>query len=245
MIEGRIIEATDSFQRQVGVNWGFSGSDYKIGTSKQGDVNLRPSLAINTADAGGSSIQVNIGALDIFGSIAATLSLAEAENKIRILSSPRIVTLSNEKATITQTIQRPYRSVIVSNGVTTETVTFKNLELLLDVTPQITSDASVIMNIKVKRDLVGEILSGNASIETREANTKVMVKNGQTSVIGGVYQNDSSNEIVGVPWLKDIPFLGSLFRYSNTANRRTELMIFLTPRIVSAGTDSIDKSVKN
>ncbi len=249
LIEGRIIEATDSFQRQVGINWGFSGSPYKVGTGTQGDVTIRPSLSISpgqvNANSGGS-LGFQLGTLDIFGSISATLSLAEIENKIRILSSPRIVTLSNEKATITQTIQRPYTTTTVTPGAPAiSTVTFKNLELLLDVTPQITSDASVIMSIKVKRDLVGESVNGNASIESREANTKVMVKNGQTSVIGGVYQNDSSNEVSGVPWLKDIPVLGSLFRFSDTKSRRTELMIFLTPRIVSAGSESIAKPVTN
>lgn len=249
LIEGRIIEATDSFQRQVGINWGFSGSPYKVGNGTQGDVTIRPSLSISPGQANansGGSLGFQLGTLDIFGSISATLSLAEIENKIRILSSPRIVTLSNEKATITQTIQRPYTTTTVTAGAPAiSSVTFKNLELLLDVTPQITSDASVIMSIKVKRDLVGESVNGNASIESREANTKVMVKNGQTSVIGGVYQNDTSNEVTGVPWLKDIPVLGSLFRFSDTKTRRTELMIFLTPRIVSAGSDSLGKSATN
>lgn len=244
LIEGRIIEATDSFQRQVGINWGFAGGSVKVGTGKQGDVLLRPNLSLNNNVDATNSLGFTLGALDIFGSLNATLSLAETENKIRILSSPRIVTLSNERATITQTIQRPYVTVTpaTGNSPATTQVTFKDIKLALDVTPQITSDASVIMHIKVQRDLVGETVGNQASIESREASTKVMVKNGQTSVIGGVYQNDSNNQISGVPWLKDIPVLGSLFRFTDTRTRRTELMIFLTPRIVSAGSDSITKS---
>jgi type IV pilus assembly protein PilQ len=247
LIEGRVIEATDSFQRQIGVNWGFGGIQTTIGKSKQGDVTIRPSLNISNGSAGGNTLGFQMGTLDIFGQLSATLSLAENENKIRILASPRIVTLSNENAKITQSIQRPYiTTTTAENGTTTSSVTFKNLDLTLDVTPQITSDASVIMTIKVKRDLVGEIVAGQASIESREANTKVMVKNGQTSVIGGVYQNDSNFVVAGVPWLKDIPFLGSLFRFTDTSTRRTELMIFLTPRIVSAGTDSsVNKQTTN
>ncbi len=242
LIEGRIIEATDSFQRQIGINWSFSGAPQNLGTSGQGEVSIRPNLAITTGSASVGTLGFQLGRLDIFGTISATLSLAELENKIRILASPRVVTLSNEKATISQNIQRPYLKVTTVNGVTSSSPEFKNLELLLDVTPQVTSDASVIMSIKVKRDLIGEVVNGEASVESREANTKVMVKNGQTSVIGGVYQNDSTNSVTGVPWLKDIPVLGSLFRFSDTNTRRTELMIFITPRVVSAGTDSMNKS---
>ncbi len=240
LIEGRIIEATDSFQRQIGINWGFSGNQVKVGKSRDGDVNIRPQLQISNGNNLSNNLGFTMGTLDIFGQLSANLTLAEVENKIRILSSPRIVTLSNEKAVINQTIKRPYRSIVTTQNTTTETITFQNLELVLDVTPQITSDASVIMNIKVKRDLVGEavVVGGERSIESREATTKVMVKNGQTSVIGGVYQNDSNDSVAGVPWLKDIPVLGSLFKFKDTTNRRTELMIFLTPRIVAAGSDS-------
>lgn len=240
LIEGRIIEATDSFQRQIGINWGFSGNQVKVGKSRDGDVNIRPQLQISNGNNLSNNLGFTMGTLDIFGQLSANLTLAEVENKIRILSSPRIVTLSNEKAVINQTIKRPYRTIVTTQNTTTETITFQNLELVLDVTPQITSDASVIMNIKVKRDLVGEavVVGGERSIESREATTKVMVKNGQTSVIGGVYQNDSNDSVAGVPWLKDIPVLGSLFKFKDTTNRRTELMIFLTPRIVAAGSDS-------
>lgn len=244
LIEGRIIEATDSFQRQIGINWGFTGRDINVGKSSQGAVTLRPSLNIDNGTAPNNSFSFQMGTLDIFGQINAALTLAEVENKIRILSSPRIVTLSNEKATISQKIERPYTTAtFLPNGQTGQPqVSFKTLELLLDVTPQITSDASVIMNIIVKRDLVGERVGDQVSVESREARTKVMVKNGQTSVIGGVYQNDSNDRETGVPWLKDVPVLGSLFKYKEIDNRRTELMIFLTPRIVSAGSDSLGKT---
>ncbi len=245
LIEGRIIEATDSFERQIGINWGFTGSPVKVGTSKQGDVNLKPSLTINPnpqTSAMANSLSFQMGTLDIFGQLSAQLALAENENKIKILASPRIVTLSNEKAQIKEVIKQPYAQRTIQNGVITESVQFQDINLGLEVTPQITSDASVIMKINVQRDLLGEAVNNVSSIEHREADTKVMVKNGQTSVIGGVYQNDSNIQSNGVPWLKDIPVLGTLFRYKDTKTRRTELMIFLTPRIVAAGSDSSEKA---
>jgi type IV pilus assembly protein PilQ len=246
LIEGRIIEATDEFTREMGINWNFSGQSIAVGHSSQGNVSLKPNLTMQNGPAiAGTSLNFQMGTLDIFGQLSAALSLAETENKIRILASPRVVTLSNEKATINETIKRPYQSVVVNGNTSTNTVTFQNIELVLEVTPQITSDASVIMNMRVKRDLPGAEVAGQAQIETREAVTKVMVRNGQTSVIGGVYQNDSTSTATGVPWLKDVPVLGSLFKYSKIDNRRTELMIFVTPRIVAAGSDSIEKTAGN
>lgn len=235
LIEGRIIEATDSFQRQVGINWNFSGSEYILGRSNQGTIRVLPSLNIATGTTTASNLQLQFGTFDILGDLGAVLSMNELENKIRTLSSPRIVTLSNEKATINQKISIPIPSVQMTTTGPLNSFQFRDLELKLDVTPQITSNASVIMNISVKRELQGARINDQVSIESREASTKVMVKNGQTSVIGGVYQNDANDTVAGIPFLKDIPVLGSLFKSKNTDNRRTELMIFLTPRIVAAG----------
>ncbi len=237
LIEGRIIEATDSFQRQLGVNWfaGGSNAGYRLGQSSNADIVVRPTLNIQTGVAASSSLNLNLSTFDILGNINATLSLNELENKIRTLSSPRIVTLSNEKATINQKISIPIPTIQTTAAGTQTTYAFRDLELKLEVTPQITSNASVIMNIVVKREIQGARINDQLSVESREASTKVMVRNGQTSVIGGVYQNDLNELNQGVPVLKDIPVLGSLFRTKNTDTRRTELMIFLTPRIVAAG----------
>ena len=246
LIEGRIIEATDQFRRQVGINWGFSGGQYVLGQSGQGSVTLRPELTISTGQPSASQLNLSLGSLDVLGDINALISMNELESKVRVLSSPRIVTLSNEKATINQKVSIPIASLSTTPTGTIQTFTFRDMELKLEVTPQITSNASVIMNILVKREIEGPAPIGSTapSIESREASTKVMVKNGQTSIIGGVYQNDSNDTTNGVPYLKDIPVLGSLFRSKNTTNRRTELMIFLTPRIVVAGFSSPEDDMK-
>lgn len=245
LIEGRIIEATDQFQRQVGINWGFSGGQYTVGQSGQGSVTLRPELTISTGQPSASQLNLTLGSLDVLGDINALISMNELESKVRVLSSPRIVTLSNEKATINQKVSIPISTITATQTGNIQSFTFRDLELKLEVTPQITSNASVIMNILVKREIEVPAPSGSApSIESREASTKVMVKNGQTSIIGGVYQNDSNDSTNGVPYLKDIPVLGSLFRSKTTSSRRTELMIFLTPRVVVAGFASPEDDIK-
>lgn len=229
LIEGRIIEASDSFSRSIGVNWSADGVETSVGNG----VTLRPGIGVDTgAGTGNATLSLQLGTLDILGNLAATLSLSEAEGKIRILSSPRVVALNNEKAIIKQGTQVP----VVIPGTVNErpTTNYIPAELSLEVTPQITADSSVIMNLTVKRDIVASAPAGQAPpIEKREAATRVMVKNGQTSIIGGVYQNDTSNNKAGVPWLKDLPIIGGLFRSTTKTLTRNELMIFITPRVIN------------
>lgn len=234
LIEGRIIEAAENFTRSIGVNWSAGGTDLSIGNG----ISLRPSLGVTTSDgAANGSLSLQMGTLDVLGDLTASLALSEVEGKIRILSSPRVVTLSNETATISQGTQIPVVGPPTSvNGVTTVgSVEYKDVNLQLEVTPQVTADASVLMGVKVTRSLVSAAsVSGEApAIDTRQATTRVMVKNGQTSIIGGVYQNDTSSAVTGVPWLKDLPLVGGLFRFKENRNTRNELMIFITPRVIS------------
>lgn len=234
LIEGRIIEAAENFTRSIGVNWSAGGADIAVGNG----INLRPSLGVTTSDGGANgSLSLQMGTLDVLGDLSASLALSEVEGKIRILSSPRVVTLSNETAMISQGTQIPVVGPPTSvNGVTTAgAVEYKDVNLQLEVTPQVTADASVLMGVKVTRSLVSaSSVSGEApAIDTRQATTRVMVKNGQTSIIGGVYQNDTSTAVTGVPWLKDLPLVGGLFRFKENRNTRNELMIFITPRVIS------------
>ena len=234
LIEGRIIEAAENFTRSIGVNWSSSGADVSVGNG----VNLRPSLSVSTNEGGGNgALSLQLGTLDILGDLSASLALSEVEGKIRILSSPRVVTLSNETAVISQGTQIPVPSPPTSvNGVTTVgAVEYKDVNLQLDVTPQVTADASVIMAVKVTRSLVSpsSVPGQPPAIDTRQASTRVMVKNGQTSIIGGVYQNDTATTVTGVPWFKDLPLVGGLFRSRENRNTRNELMIFITPRVIS------------
>jgi type IV pilus assembly protein PilQ len=239
LIEGKIVEASDSFIRAVGVNWGFSGADRIIGGGSQGPISMHPNLNVGgvTSAPGGLGLGLTVGTLDIFGSLTASLALAETEEKIKVLSSPRIVTLSNEKADISQTNELPVQTQTPqANGTSLLTYQFKPLTLKLEVTPQVTSEGTVIMKVSVARQIKGPPVSTTDqtfSINSREANTRVMVKNGQTAVIGGIYRTDVTEGTTGVPWLKDIPVLGNLFKGSSTDRQRSELLIFITPRILA------------
>jgi type IV pilus assembly protein PilQ len=233
LIEGRIIEASDSFTRQIGVNWSASGANVAIG----GGLTLRPGINVENGISGGNgSLTLNLGTLDVLGDLQSILSLSEIEGKVRILSSPRIVTLNNEQATITQTTKVPYVESPGSTApgvVVTPTTNFLDIPLTLAVTPQITADSSVIMNVNITRSFLGAgSTPGNPVVDTRTANTRVMVKNGQTSIIGGVYQNDTRNSETGVPFLKDIPLIGGLFKSRDNSITKQELMIFITPRVI-------------
>ncbi|MGZ3746345.1 MAG: type IV pilus secretin PilQ [Pseudobdellovibrionaceae bacterium] len=244
LIEGKIIEALDSFQRTVGVQWGFNGSDVQIGNGKNGPVNLHPNLAVGQAatSPGGLGFGLNVGTLDIFGDLTASLALFEKEEKIKVLSSPRIVTLSNEKADISQTNELPVKTLTTQpNGPPIVTFQFKPLTLKLEVTPQVTGEGTVIMKVMVNRQIKGAAVSttdDTFSVNSREANTRVIVKNGQTAVIGGIYRSDVTEGVNGVPWLKDIPVLGNLFKGTSTDKQRSELLIFLTPRILAQAENS-------
>lgn len=239
LIEGKIVEAAESFQRLVGINWGMSGTPINLAKSgKYGPINMAPSLTVNPLNsagaAGGMGFNLNIGTMDIIGDLSAALSLSEREDKIKVISSPRVVTLSNESADISQTTKVPMKKVDVTATGSTTTTTYESLQLRLQVTPQITSDSSIIMKIAVKRDVPGatNVADGSFPINSREANSKVMVRNGQTAVIGGIYQSDVTESESGVPYLKDIPLFGALFKGRATTKEKRELLIFMTPRIL-------------
>jgi type IV pilus assembly protein PilQ len=239
LIEGKIVEAKESFFRSVGVNWGVNGAAFKIGDGVAGPINMRPTLNLNPmSGAGGGPLNFNLmmGTFDNLGDLSATLALNENEEKVKVISSPRIVTLTNEMASITRTTEEPLKSVSQNGTSTVETYTFKPLTLKLEVTPQITSDASIIMKVNVKREFAGAVFGGSNqafAVNSREANTRVLVKNGQTAVIGGIYQNDETQGESGVPYLRDIPFLGALFRGRTTRKEKSELLVFLTPRVLA------------
>lgn len=232
LIEGKIVEANETFTKQVGINWGFSGQPYAL--SKK--VDLTPSFSLGKPSAAPEyGFGLNIGVLDILGNLSATLALLEKEDKVKVLSSPRVVSINNNKATISA--KNDVKNAVVDNsGKLTEGSTMSTA-LTLEVTPQITNDGSVKMNIKVSRSYPG--IAANAQLPAsapkyeRNVETNVLVKNGQTSVIGGIFQNDTAEGEVGISGLKDIPILGYLFRQKNMAKTNTELLVFLTPKILT------------
>lgn len=250
MIEGKIIEASEEFNRSIGINWGFDGEPMTLRRTSKGPLNLQPTLRIAPTVTSGAgnlgnpfNFNMTLGRLDFLGNLDATLLLNERDNKIKIISSPRVVTLTNEPAKISQVTQIPIRKVTVNqNAPSVVGFEFKDLTLSLDVTPQVTGDSSIVMKVKVKREIAGsaiDVQNEAFSVNTREADTKVLVRNGETTVIGGVYQSDVADADTGVPVLKDIPFIGRLFKQSTTRRSKNELLIFLTPRILNP----IDTSV--
>jgi type IV pilus assembly protein PilQ len=166
------------------------------------------------------------------------LSALEAEGRGEIVSTPRVITANQSEASIKQGVEIPYQQS-ASSGATT--IQFKEAVLELTVTPQITPDNNIIMDLKVSKDNVGEIISTGGlggtvpSIDTRSVETQVLVKDGQTVVLGGIYETERRETVTKVPMLGDIPFLGAAFRSKQRTNNKAELLIFVTPRILEEG----------
>lgn len=238
-IEAKVIEAREGFTREIGVRWGSGGGSAGLG----GDLSLTPTIGVGPASVAnnGSTIGLSLGTLDVLGNLDAQLGMFELEDQAKVISAPRVVTVNNETATINQTTRLPTTTTTIANGVTQTTVNFQDVKLALEVTPQITADSDVIMAVNIKREFPGERLEGGSErpINSREAKTKVMVLNGQTAVIGGIYQSDASERDAGVPWLRKIPILGWLFRQHSRTTEKNELLLFLTPRILNSSEGTV------
>lgn len=246
MIEGKIVEASENFKRQVGINWGYGGSLVELAPSGGANgtpLNMNSRFRVDPTSTGSKvqgmgTLGFNIGSLDFFGNLDATLSLAQTDQLVRIISSPRIVTMNKEKALISQKGEDISVSTFLPPGsTTTQTTDVRTpLELKLEVTPQITADGSVILDVDVLRQFAGAIETSNGSrpVNSRSAKTKILVPNGQTAVIGGIYQSDETETETGVPVLKDVPVLGWLFKNKTQDRQKNELLLFLTPRILNA-----------
>jgi len=166
------------------------------------------------------------------------LTALEAEGRGEIVSTPRVITANQKEAKIEQGVEIPYQQS-ASSGATT--IQFKKAVLSLTVTPQITPDNNIIMDLAVHKDNVGEIISTGGlggtvpSIDTRAVETQVLVADGQTVVLGGIYETERRESIKKVPFLGDIPFVGAMFRSKQRVDNKAELLIFVTPRILEEG----------
>jgi len=208
-------------------------------------------LASGIANAGYSDspqLNVNLPVANPAGQLALTLinlgsgnlinlelSALEADHRGKVVSSPRVVTADNQKAHIEQGTEIPY--VTPGSANSPATVQFKKAVLALDVTPQITPDNRIIMQVEIRKDAVGQLVNvvggGQVpSIDTKNVITQIAVNNGDTAVIGGIYEETANNDVTKVPLLGDIPILGYGFKQTGKTNDKTELLIFLTPRIV-------------
>ena len=261
LIEARIVEADDKFGRSLGVklggtdlrlsNGGLPGSGASVGgtypaigaqTGQGPAAKFDPdSKFINLpANTGSLGAQAATFALSLFGSGATRflnleLSALEADGKGKIVSSPRVITADQVEALIEQGEELPYQ-VATSSGATS--VQFRKANLALKVTPQITPEGNVILSVDVNKDSVGRSTLAGFAIDTKHVKTQVLVENGGTVVIGGIFTQTDRDEVNKVPLLGDLPGLGYLFKNTARISNKTELLVFITPKIVSDRTSA-------
>lgn len=271
LIEARIVEASSSFARDLGIQWGI---DFRNGTNRRvntfgsttqvGQAGVDPNQQRMTflddsvsypvtkqkfsADAGATNYAVNMPATGTAGTLGAIgfllgkttgtnpmildlrLSAGESAGMLKTISRPRITTMDNKEAKIEQGESIPFETTSASGTATS----FVDANLSLTVTPHITPDGSVLMKIKASRNSIGTFRTsaGAPSINKKESLTEVLVRDGETTVIGGIVISDKNDSERGIPFLKDIPLLGWLFKSRSISDSQTELLIFITPNIV-------------
>ncbi len=234
LIEARIVETTKNFSQQLGIIWGFTGVADTVHGNPTG---LKFPYTYDivgdvTLPKGATLLDATFG--NILGSFNLDLALtaAESEGLVKIISSPRVITQDNLPAKVQSGVQIPVQTT--ANN--TYTVSYIDATLMLQVTPQITEAGTISMQVDVKKrePLTALMVVGgtNAPISTREAQTKIMVKDGGTTVIGGIYQITDNRSQDRIPFLHKIPILGNAFKNKNISKRHDELLIFITPRIV-------------
>ena len=256
LIESRIVVANDDFSKALGVRFGISNRDANFGAGTGDDdfdaiagnlegtddalngnpITLSDRLNVDLpAAAATGSIGLALAKLPLGLLLDLELSAAQAESRAEVISTPRVIASNQTTARIEQGTEIPFQSA-TSSGATD--VEFKKAVLSLEVTPQITPDDRVSMKLLVTNDSIGQLVPSGfggtiPSIDTNEVETDVLVDNGQTIVLGGVYQQDTSNSISRVPFFADLPFVGLLFRNTSVVDNKSELLVFITPKIIS------------
>lgn len=262
LIEARIVVADDSFSRSLGVKlgatdlrglrggvpgWGVGGDNrVSIGGNLNAigaqtrqttatNVDFSNAQFVNLPAIGQGGYDPATFAISLFGAnsnrfLNLEISAIEADGKGKVVSSPRVVTADQQKALIEQGTELPYQ-VATSSGATS--LQFRKANLKLEVTPQITPEGGVILDVDVNKDSVGQSTAAGFAIDTKHIKTQVLVENGGTVVIGGIFEQSDRTDISKVPFLGDLPVLGNLFKTTTKSSERTELLIFLTPKVVT------------
>ena len=247
LIESRMVTVRDNVDEQLGVRWGFTsnsadgatsgsleGADTTNGGLVPSDISERLNVNLPVSNPAGR-IGFQIASLVDGNILDLELSALESENKGEIIASPRITVANQQEAYIEQGTEIPYVQA-TSSGATS--VEFKKAVLSLRVTPHITPDNRIILNLVVTQDTRGETVSTSTgpavAIDTQEISTQVLVENGETIVLGGIFQQTSTNDASKVPLFGDLPVVGKLFSTSSTVEEKRELLIFVTPKIIMA-----------
>ncbi len=255
LIEARIVEANVSFSRAIGIQWGgqanastgtgnptgltfpnsislTGGSSNNSYLGNTSNPNYAVSLPVGVGDGSGGALGLVLGSAGSAAVLNMRLSASETNGTIKTISAPKVATLDNTTARISQGVSIPYSQTSAA-GVNTA---FVEARLSLDVTPHITRDGSVLMQVSAQNnqpDYANSGANGQPGISKKEASTNVMVRDGETTVIGGIYVRSGSSTENGVPFLNRIPILGFFFRRNSQTEQKTELLIFITPRILN------------
>ena len=255
LIESRLVIASSGYNKDIGSRFGVSRDTLGAnatgsGSQFSGTLGATDQLINNETLTAPGRLNVNLPAEPEVGSAASfamsfvklpfgtnvdlELSAMVAEGQGEVVSSPRLLTANQKEAFIEQGVEIAYQenSGAVSGATTTS---FKKAVLSLRVTPQITPDDRVIMDLQINKDSVGDIFEGVPSINTREISTQVLVENGETVVLGGVYEEATNDGVSKVPFLGDLPLIGALFRSTTKRDSKEELLVFITPKIVKEG----------
>lgn len=235
MIEARIVEAKSTFSRNLGVSWGAHNRDgsasflgiNSLDTAFGGISSAPPTSGVGSA--AGGSMGISFGTLASTIKLDTRLSAAASAGLVKIISSPKVATLNHKTAKISQGAQIPYQNTTATTGAVTA---FVAATLSLEVTPHINANGTIMMKIDAKNDSPGT--GSPPAIDTKQATTELLLKDGETTVIGGIYVDSDQEGDEGVPYLMDIPFIGSLFKSNSKSKTKTELLIFITPRILGA-----------
>ena len=260
LIEARIVEASDTFGKSLGVRLGGGIGGGVVGSNNGnrvfGNLGVIPTVTSGTATTAGSASTaftnsnfINLPAtspsgtgnapgtfaISLFNSsfsrmLNLEISALEADGKGKVVSAPRVVTADQTKALIEQGTELPYQ-VATSSGATS--IAFRKANLKLEVTPQITPEGNIILTLDVNKDTVGQATTAGFAINTKHVQTSVLVENGGTVVIGGIFELTESNDESRVPVLGEVPYLGALFRTRNRVANKTEMLVFITPKMIT------------
>ena len=250
MIEARIVEAGDSFAKNLGIRLATGGTTRTTSGGNTTVTNSSTLAALNTTTRTSTIGSVNLPAtpragtagtfaLSLYNSdytrfLSAEISAMEADGKGKIISSPRVMTANQVEALIEQGVEIPYQQA-TSSGATS--VSFRKANLSLKVKPQITPDGKITMTLDINKDTPNTSLSTGAgvAIDTKHVKTEVLVENGGTVVIGGIYTQNKSENTYRIPFFGDLPYIGWLFKNREWIDDKTEMLIFITPKIVNEG----------
>lgn len=257
LIEARIVTASDDFSEDLGIRWGFadlkqeSSTRFRraggslttlqdlqdvIANGGTGDITYPEQMVVDLGVAKEGATSFGVGLTGAGYLLDLELSALAADGHAEVVARPKVITADKNPALIESGTEIPYQEATSSGATSTS---FKDATLALEVTPQITPDDRIIMELNVKQDTVGAVFNGVPSIDTNQIETQVLVDNGQTIVLGGIFTTDKQYSTTKTPFLGDLPYAGRLFRRTEERDNKTELLIFITPRIIQESLTSL------